>query len=338
MKKIPLNKKHLELPESWDELTSKQRIYAFKWLRYVFTGKISPVVFRLKMLGYITKYKPNSNFCSHIRFYFKSFFGFIYYRIRLGSRAKLFFPIWKEKQKEYIRNQNTISENLFRLSELIDFAFSFDKELNISWKKSFFSNPFPSLKLGNKRYEGRQFILGVAPFTNITAQEFSDCFDLYSGYLQIASDVSDQAKHELQENVINKIIAILYPAYDDHNKNLVSRHVDEIAHLNPAIKFGIFYWFSGIVDFYITHPDYSILFKSNKDESASQDKVMLGMGGIVLMLGKKGYDLSGNVNSFFDAQLQVLQDQINEALGKGISKEQLSTQIGLSLTDINRLI
>lgn len=336
MKIIPLNNGQLELPENWDELTERQMIFAFGLLKQVFEGKMSPPLFRLKMLQCITGYKPSSTLYKYLKVKIKTFFASVFYRIKLGRYFKTFWPVWEETQKQNLRNQETISENLFRLSEFLDFAFSIDKELNnVTWEKSFFSNPIPYIQLGNKHYEGRRFILGVAPFTNITAQEFSDCFDLYSGYLQLAPDAMQQ---KLQDSLVNKIIAILYPAFEDHNKNLVSSHVELITHLDPAIKFGILYWFSGIVDFYITHPDYSILFKSNKQDSSNEDKVTLGMGGVVLMLGKKGYNLNCNINSFFDAQLQVLQDQLNEALGKGVTREQLAQQTGLSITDINRLI
>lgn len=337
MKTIQLNKdKELQLPENWDELTPEQTISAFGLLKEVFEGKMSPPLFRIKMLKCITKYAPRNTFFEYLSLLIKSVFIALYYRIKLGKiRSQAYWEVWHEGKKRGIENQETITENLYRLSEYLDFAFSIDKELKVTWKKSFFSNPIPYIKLGNKSYEGRRFILGVAPFTNITAQEFSDCFDLYSGYLQLAPDAMQQ---KLQDSLVDKIIAILYPAFEDHNKNLVSGHVEFIAHLDPAIKFGILYWFSGIVDFYITHPDYSILFKSNKEESSNEDKVTLGMGGVVLMLGKKGYSLDCNINSFFDAQLQVLQDQLNEALGKGVTKEQLSQQTGISITDINRLV
>lgn len=62
MKEIPLNKGKLLLPESWDELSYEDRIYAFRLLQKVLNKTLSPERFRLLMLGRLTGYKPRSGF------------------------------------------------------------------------------------------------------------------------------------------------------------------------------------------------------------------------------------------------------------------------------------
>ena len=58
MRTIQLNKgKTLELPESWDELTRPQIIYAFELMLRLFANEITPFQFRLLLLIKITGYK-----------------------------------------------------------------------------------------------------------------------------------------------------------------------------------------------------------------------------------------------------------------------------------------
>lgn len=333
MKTIPLNKGTLELPEVWEELTFKQKLFAFGRLKEVYEGQLSPAVFRIEVLGNITGYKPKADVFSwilkYLFFYLAVPFVAVYYVVKLGRvRFSGYWSVWTSHYRPQRYDRNIINYNLYRLSELIDFAFTI-QDRKVSWKRSFAKNPIPYIRIQGQKFIGKKFILGIAPFTNITAKEFSDCFDLYAGYLSINDEPS---KEQLQD----KMISILYPALNNYKENLVSDHLELIRTLCPGMKFGILYWFSGIVEYYMSHPYYSILFRSG--DSELDDKIRLGMNEVVLMIKKKGYDPEDNINDFFDTQLKILKDNLAEALANGVKMEDLAAKTGMSVTDINRLI
>lgn len=333
MKTIPLNKGTLQLPESWEDLTFKQKLFAFGRLKEVYERRLSPSAFRIEVLGNITGYKPKSGLLpwmlKYLLFYIQAPFVAIYYILRLGRiRFSGYWSVWTSIHRPQRYDRNIINSNLFRLSELIDFAFTIQKR-TVTWKRSFARNPIPYLKIQGRKFTGKKFVLDVAPFTNITAREFSDCFDLYSGYLSMTEKTE-------KEQALDKIISILYPASRDYSENIVSDHIELIRTITPGLKFGILYWFSGIVEYYMSHPYYSILFRSGEGES-DDDKISLGMNGVVLMVKNKGFAEKDNINDFFDAQLTILKDNLSEALAKGAKIEDLASKTGLSVTDINRL-
>lgn len=333
MKTIPLNKGSLQLPEVWEDLTFKQKLFAFGRLKEVYENRLSPAVFRIKVLGNITGYKPKADVFSWILksllFYMAIPFVSLYYVVRLGRiRFSGYWSVWVSHHRPQRYDRNTINFNLYLLSELIDFAFTIDDRV-ITWKRCFAKNPIPYIKIKDRKFIGKKFVLNIAPFTNITAREFSDCFDLYSGYLS----TDDELNKDL---LLNKIVSILYPASKVYSENIVSDHVELIKTIAPELKFGILFWFSGIVEYYMTHPYYSILFRPGINEN-DDDKINLGMNGVVLMVKNKGFSENDNINDFFDTQLKILKDDLSEALSKGAKIEELASRTGLNISDINRL-
>ena len=334
MKTIPLNKGTLQLPETWEELTFRQKLFVFDRLKKVYEGQLSPAVFRIEVLKNITGYKPKSDvFCwilKYLLFYLAVPFVALYYVVRLGRiRFSGYWSVWTSHRRPQRYDRDVINYNLYRLSELIDFAFTI-QDRKVIWKHNFAKNPIPYLKIQGRKFTGKKFILGIAPFTNITAREFSDCFDLYAAYLTMNHQPD-------KEQVLDKMISILYPAMNDYKENLVSDHLELIRTLYPGIKFGILFWFSGIVEYYMSHPYYSILFRGGKSEQ-EDGKIRLGMNEVVLMIKKKGYDPEDNINDFFDTQLKILKDNLSEAIANGAKVEELAAKTGMSVTDINRLI
>lgn len=336
MKTIPLHKSSLDLPDTWEDLTYDQKVFAFDKLSLVLQKRIDPLVFRIEMLREITGYRPGSGkllfALKYLLYMFWSLFVAIWYYLKLGKiRFSAYFNTWVYYHKPTRPDKDTIVFNLFRLSEHIDFAFTLENH-KIELNRVFIKNPIPDIEINGKRFVGRKFVRDVAPFTNITPKEFSDCFDLYVGYI-------NDLDPEMKEKYLNRIVSILYPEVNDYKENLVSDHADRIASLAPALKFGIVYWFSGIVEFYMSHPSYSVLFSSSGPDDDETGKISLGMNGVVLMTAKKGYDLyDKDLNDFFDAQLQILKDNLSEAVAKGATIEDLAKTTKLSINDINKLL
>ena len=336
MKQIQLNKGFLSLPERWEDLTPAQKLFAFSRLREVFDKRLSPAMFRIEVLVNITGYKPRTGFWLWVLkmlFYFLSkLVAVSYLFLKLGSvRFSGYYSVWRDYHRPRRYDRDTINYNLYKLSEQLDFAFSLSDHTVTEWKRAFADNPIPYLKIRGQKFTGKKFQRGVAPFTNITAREFSDCFDLYRAYLSASDSLTKEA-------CLDKLISILYPATSNYRENLVSDHLSLINITRPEMKFGILFWFSGIVEFYLKHPIYSLLFRSGGTSETSDDKISLGMNEVVLMVKKHGYDTNDNVNDFFDAQIKILKDNLSEAIASGAKIDVLSDKSGLSMSEINRLI
>jgi len=132
----------------------------------------------------------------------------------------------------------------------------------------------------------------------------------------------------------------MLPSTNDYNANLVSGHHNRMRHVHPHIKFGIIFWFSGIVRYYTEHPVYSLLFgKNDSKEEFSAEKVHLGMNEVTLSLRQLGFGSpeTMNLNDFFDAQIKHLKDIIQKALSEGMNEMKLSDQSGIPLNTIYKL-
>ncbi|MBF0649187.1 hypothetical protein IR083_10175 [Dysgonomonas sp. GY75] len=335
MKKIELNKGALQLPESWDELTYKQRLYAFRLLHDVIGHRLSPETFRIRMLICLTGYKPSHHFFSLSLRYILFFAAVPFVALWcLANHGRIRFPaywsVWYGRYKPKRYDRDIINYNLYKLSEQLDFAFRIE-DRTIQINTFFRSNPFPYIRIGRKKYAGKKFIRDISPFTNITGHEFSDCFDIYSLY---SSDTDATVKCRC----VDKIISILYPASADYNENMVTERPG-IQKLPAGIKTGIMCWFAGIVEYYVTHPYYSILFgSSDSNDSDTKSTIRIGMNETVLMISSQGYNENDTVNNFFDAQLVILKKNLSSALTSGVKIEELAGKTNMSIQNINKLI
>jgi len=301
MKTLQLNKSSIELPDSWEDLSFKEKIFTFGILTELFAGTITPEVARLKMLIEYTGYKPSW--------------------VQLVCEA---FKIDKTQRE-------IINLNLLNISEELTFAFTVEENRIIS-NYVFKKNPVNYIQIGRNRYTGRRFENDVICRTNITAREFSDCFDIFAS---MQGEIADADKYDC----INQICAILYPKINDYSANLISGHHFKMRYVNPAVKFGIIFWFTGIVKYYTEHPVYSLLFKSDKQKDESGNKIHLGMNEITLALQKEGYGKPDemNLNDYFDAQIKFLKDMINKAIADGVKPEKISQKTGVPLSTIQKL-
>jgi hypothetical protein len=290
----------IELPDSWEDLSDKEKIFTFSLMSELFAGTLTPEIARMKMLIEYSGYRPSW--------------------IQIIREA-----LTKSDQREII------NFNLLKLSEELTFAFT-TEENQIIPNYTFKNNPITLIKIGKNKYSGRKFERDITVKTDITAREFADCFDLFSALQQQTSDIA-------RNECVNQICAILYPKSNDYLKNSVSNHHRQMQAVNPSIKFGVILWFTGIVKFYTEHPVYSLLFHRNKTQTDPATKINLGMNEIILELKKEGYGnpYTMNLNDYFDAQIKYLKSSINKALAEGVKPEKLSSKSGIPLETINKL-
>ena len=301
MKTILLNKSSIELPDCWEDLSYKEIIFTFGILGELFAGAITPEVARLKMLVEYTGYKPSLT------------------------------QLIREALKKDSEQREIIHFNLLKLSEELNFAFTVE-ENRIIPNHVFKTNPISFIQIDRSRYTGRRFEIDAICRTDITAREFSDCFDIFSSMQGMRSEID-------RDMAINQICAILFPQYDNYYRNLNCGHHWKMRTVNPAIKFGIIFWFTGIVKYYTEHPVYGLIFKSEKQQDESETRIHLGMNEIVLTLKKEGYGSpeTMNLNDFFDAQIKFLKDMINRAIADGMKPEKISQKTGIPMSTIQKL-
>ena len=301
MKAIQLNQSTIDLPDCWEDLSYKEKIFTFGILSELFAGTLTPEIARLKMLIEYTGYKPS------------------------------WIQLFREALKKDKEQREIIHLNLLKLSEELNFAFTVEDNRilpNYVFKK----NPIACIKIGRNRFTGRRFEIDAICRTNITAREFSDCFDIFAS---MQGDLADADRYDC----INQIVAILFPQSNDYHANLISGHHWKMRYVHPTIKFGIIFWFTGIVRYYTEHPVYGLLFKSEKRPTESGNKIHLGMNEIVLTLKKEGYGSpeTMNLNDYFDAQIKWLKDSINKALADGVKADRIAEKTGIPLSTIQKL-
>ena len=301
MKTIVLHKSSIELPDSWEDLSYKEKIFTFCIMSELFAGTITPEIARLKMLIEYTGYKPSV------------------------------ILLMREALTKNTEQREIINFNLLKLSEELNFAFTVE-ENRIIPNHVFKKNPIHFIKIGRQRYVGRRFEIDITNRTNITAREFSDCFDIFAS---MQGELTEADRYEC----INQVCAILFPYTNDYQANLISGHHWKMRYIHPAIKFGIIFWFTGIVKYYTEHPIYGLLFKSDKYRDESGNKINLGMNEISLALKKEGYGSpeTMNLNDWFDAQIKFLKDMINKALAEGVKAEEITRKTGIPLSTIQQL-
>jgi hypothetical protein len=229
------------------------------------------------------------------------------------ARLKMLFILTNYRPSLTISNRDVVNHNLFRLSEQLQFAFivNDDKIIpNLKFKR----NPVPELRFGKTKYKGKNFIRDFTIQTDLTARDFCDCFDLYC-------EAHRSPEHAVP--CIDNICSILY--------NTPSHTPDS------PLKFGIFIWISGVINFFHTHPVYSILFGGASDPDPDPDKINLGMSETLISLMHEGYSADINLIDFFNAQIKLLKDNIRNAIAAGAKITDIAAKTKLSISTINKL-
>lgn len=223
--------------------------------------------------------------------------------------------------------QEIIGENLVRLSELITFPLRQGKE-GLEINNRFARNPLPKIRIGRKTCKGKQFDTGIILRTDIKAREFADAFDSVRAFAKTQD-----------EECLNTLCAILYPAFPDHTCNMISYHHLNFKRVRYEIRYAVMIWFTGIVQYFSEHPVYRLLFAGSVD---SAEKISLGMGETIMHLslvgfGSKSEMENANLIDYFDLQVKSLKKMIADARGQGAKTEDIASHTRLSYNLIEKL-
>lgn len=290
MKRILMSGKDLLLPEDWMEISEKQRRKGFELLALVMAGALDPFEWQLHMLIEITGYKPS----------------------RATRRALLGY------KQHTVRD--TVIENLRRLAECLDFAFSIEDN-KVQIKYDMHDCPFELFK--DKGVQPH-FIRDRLIETNLTA-------GIYAEATQILSMVNDKDNDDDDRlYYMSKLAKTLW-------------RVETNAHApepTPVELLAVTVWLTGVALFFQEHDTYSVLFDAVKSEKEKpEDHISLGVQEIILELETAGHRDVRNMGllDFFDAQVKLLKDRIADAKSGGSSIADIVKKTGLSINTITRL-
>jgi hypothetical protein len=220
-----------------------------------------------------------------------------------------------------------VNHNLVLLSELITFPLR-GSEINTSFKR----NPLPLVRIGRQSYAGKRFDVGVVIRTDITARDFSDAFDLLKAYAASG-----------REDCLDALCAILYPAIPGNARaNTLSGHERRLARLPLATRLAMLVWFTGVVNYFVEHPDYKLLFSGSGSGSDREDRVDLGLSESIMHLSLDGFGSFAEMErvtvvEFFDMQLKSLKKKIADAIAAGVKVHDIASRAKLPYSTINRL-
>lgn len=289
MKKVQLNNGTIELPEDWMELTEAQRVAGFENLALVLAKLMTPFEWQCRMLLVITGYKP--------------------------SRTQF-------SQDE----RDRINENLVRLAEMLNFAFTIEED----------ENGKGILHINYEMHDCPVHIFGdtgVQPLfvrdriidTNLTAGIYSDAYEL----LQMVND-KDNSPEDTHYYML-KLAQTLW-------------RVDSQSTAAPEPCAGellaVTVWFTGIVLFFQEHAIYGVLYEGGDQEKKAEDHISLGIQDTILELTMAGHPdaRSMPLTEFFDMQVKMLKDRILEAKAEGTSVSDIAKKSKMPLATILRLI
>lgn len=273
------------------EISEKQRRKGFELLALVMAGALDPFEWQLHMLIEITGYKPS-------RATRRALSGYKQHTVR-----------------------DTVIENLRRLAECLDFAFSIE-ENKVQIKYDMHDCPFELFK--GKGVQPH-FIRDRLIETNLTAGIYAEATQLLSMVNDKDNDDDDRLYY------MSKLAKTLW-------------RVETNAHApepTPVELLAVTVWFTGVALFFQEHDIYSVLFDAVKSEKEkSEDHISLGVQEIILELETTGHRDVRNMGllDFFDAQIKLLKDRISEAKSGGSSVADIVKKTGLSINTVTRLL
>lgn len=211
--------------------------------------------------------------------------------------------------------RQNISLNLVHLAQAINFAFYVenDDHGNTTVKLNYDMHDCP---VSCRTYFRRERIIE----TNMTARQYADGVELLEGINQS----TDAQEREYYQDKLCKVLGVADCDNDDVT----------------AVRLAVQIWFTGIVLFWQHHPVYSVLYESNSKPVEDESHISLGLQEVLLELTEKGYQQAGDmlVTDFFDAQVKMLRDRLQEAKSSGVKLPELVQKTGIPLKNITRLV
>ena len=147
-----------------------------------------------------------------------------------------------------------------------------------------------------------------------------------------------------REECLDSLCAILYPAVPgDAKANALSGHERHFSRVPLPTRFAILVWFTGVVNYFVEHPDYKLLFAGDASDREREDRVDLGLCESIMGLSLDGFGTKeemerSTIVEFFDMQIKSLKKKIAEAIASGMKVHDIASRARIPYSTIHRLV
>jgi hypothetical protein len=305
---VRANDKTVEIPSSWEELTSRQYVDTVDLLRQLMHKEIPLADFRLRLLGKLIDYHPSRKFNK--------------YREQINENLYRLSELMHWPLKPVYEDPEMLSVLSPELKDLLEVKFPYDitdpkweKEIrmirghvkysasvNFSMKR----NPMPWFDYHGQRFCGPAFnidSLGIVE-TDIRAMEYIDAMEYYQLFQKTRMG-----------RYLDRLVTTLYrPDRSVYVTFDCQMRAGMIEVMDGAIKHAVLYFFQNIQEFLAGHPVYKYLFQKTEPQTG---KISLGMVTTVYNLSKEGYGTKQQVSDmgledYLNMLLKTLMDSVRQ--------------------------
>lgn len=224
----------------------------------------------------------------------------------------------------------TLSENIFRLSEFLTFPYHIEEigdgdisvSINIMLNRNF-------LPIIGKR-KGYKYITNEAGVidTDLNADTYIDAITLLENFTRtLNSENNETVSWQLLNALLNKLYPPQRPHYIEENENITQEE-----------KIAVYYNFRGILESIKQDKDYDLIF-NHPSESSSRSNYPTGQQSSIFMLSKAGY---GDINAikrldiftYLNALTQQTIDSITTLAGTKMKPVKIAEKLNLTIEQV----
>lgn len=224
----------------------------------------------------------------------------------------------------------TLSENIFRLSEFLTFPYNIEEieedDITVSINIMLNNNLLPTI---GKR-KGYKYITNKAGIidTDLNADTYIDAITLlenFSNTLHLGNN--ENVAWQLLNALLNKLYPPLSPHYVEENESITQEE-----------KIAVYYNFRGILESIRQDKDYDLIF-NHPSENSSTSSSPIGQQSSIFMLSKAGY---GDVNTvkkldiftYLNALTQQTIDSITTLAGTKMKPVKIAEKLNLTVEQV----
>lgn len=331
------NQKQINIPNSWNELDSRQFTRVCSLIHELVHARVDLIEYKLTLIQMLTGYT-------------------------------------RSRKKYSTEEQETINNNLFILAEMADFtmrphyenpelldvlAIELQEELQTKFPYQITKpeyraqlnavlpllqyrpaltfdmqhNPLKVIKIGRKRYHGFTFDIdenGVLQ-TDLLAEEYADALQYY------------RMCHTLGDAYLPALAAVLYrPDRSKYDTVSMEKRINDFKKADPADLRAVFYAVQMIQQYLIERSPWHLLFDRQSTEADTANQNHAGLMEMIYSLSQAGYgskaDISlWNLRDLLNVQIKTLRDGVLQMRMYKMKEHEIAEKTGLSISQLAQL-
>ena len=336
MLKINNDKKQIQIPDCWEDLSQSEFVKTCELLGLLLSGQISIDVFRLMLLRKLTGYKRSKHFTlsaeekENIDANLTILSNMLTFPTKPHyDRPELLETLSPDLQQFLKKAFPDEIENTEQIEELYNMREKPKCRPVVDFKIK--RNILGNIKARNTELQGVYFdIHGYDITTDLTAEEFVD-----------ANDFLQQFEKTKEEKYLNEFCSVLYRNNrPDYDTTKVRQAAVQFKYVRTHYKTAIMFLFQNIIEFFATHPAFSIFFK--KKEGENDGTISLGLADSIYNMSIDGYGSRQevgqmNVTDYFNIMLKKLKDTVAQLRASKMDELKICQALNIDSDVLNRL-